>query len=474
MMDYTWHKLRKSCDKLNFTIPAAILWAIIAICASPTADAYADSEGSGGIVPLHARDTHKILMGRAVTRAGTSPISLSFTSTQRSRMLEGSRDEDNFDGVLPRFRNHFYRPLDNTGLVFVGYEYDTARDVSTTRWNSMSSAFQNGQYTGGDGVGAWHYLGRISHLLQDMTAPLHVLNISHKDGCNYEEWYKTRTIPSDTGSPLFSDSPLPSEATHRLDPFTVNRLQYWYNSNASSSGGPIGCPNKGNNDVRGYLEVLAWITYMRTTIWGEVTFGQSGNGPESATSSHTRGTQFSDGYIGPQENALHNMFPNRVVWHRHWSLGTFDDRFEIEDRKGEVYYWKSWRNTADTWFPADWGTDRMDGSKLIGSSDNARGARTIGRFWFDTRTIEGNINGDQVYPWAFPSGARMTGTSLFQYYANYLFPLTVRYNAGLIGLANRQVNVRTASGSARWFSFSRNVLPVTDMEPLGGHHNEAT
>ena len=406
--------------------------------AVPTTPPIHDGNGNQ-IEPLHsANPTHQTLMEYAWSKAGSLETQLSFTATQQTRMRQGAVDED----IDPRWMGHAYNPL--TGLGFLGGT--TARDTSLTRWNSMSSAFSDGRFSGGDEDGAWHYLGRVSHLLQDMSSPLHALAWPHPPqsfACQFEVFWGQndsllRSILSSIGGPLHSSDALPPEATGKLDAFTLERSQYRYNNS---------CPSKATDDVRGGLEVLAWTTYFRGTYWGEVTFGTSGSSGW-ATSSQTTGTTFTDGYVGAQANTLHTMFNGNVRWIAGWT----DNYYEITDRVGHVFRWMSWSD-YDDWSSCGkwWGEGYEESSKRIGGSDDDRGVRIAGRFWFDT--VSGNL-GSGCYPNRYPNGDSMTD-HLVLYHGKYGYPLTVRYNAGLLGLANRRVTVSTACGQANGFAWSR-------------------
>ena len=106
-----------------------------------------------------------------------------------------------------------------------------------------------------------------------------------------------------------------------------------------------------------------------------------------------------------------------------------------------------------------WAYGQQDSSTRVGGSDDdSRGVRITGRFWFDTRELGKSTSGSYnryCYPNYYPNGNSMTD-QLNQYYGNYLFPLTVRYNAGLLGLANRRVTVKTVDNTqANNFSWGR-------------------
>ncbi len=410
------------------------------------------------IEPLHAATpTHQTLMEYAISKAGSLSTPLSFTSTQQNRMKEGAVDEDKtFDilGESLRYLQHGYNPLTNSGFSVFTSAHDRAYNI----WNDrMEPYFEQGYLdnpeTSTQWGGAWQQLGRVSHLLQDMSSPLHALATEwHILVCEFEEFWANndptlRSILNSIGNPLHSGDPLPSEATAKLDSFTQERLQYRYNNN---------CPQKNNDDVRGCVEVLAWTTYFRVTFWGQVMFGTSGNGTSgSATSSQTTGTTFNDGYVGAKTNTLHTMFNGNVMYIDGWT----DNYYEITDRQGYIFIWMSWTD-IDDWSSCgrNWANGQKDSSKRIGGSDDDDpGVRITGRFWFDTTQLGKDTSGNynrRCYPNKYPNGNSMTD-DLHLYYGKYGYPLTVRYNAGLLGLANRRVTVETNCGQANGCTWSR-------------------
>jgi hypothetical protein len=387
-------------------------------------------------------------MSYATSKAAELPTPLAFPGTMITRMWEGARDEDS---PVTRSLDHAYNPM--TGGTWLGASM-TARDAALQRWNSMTAAFLSGNLDGGDDVGAWHFLGRTSHLLQDMTSPLHTFALWHtgvtEPVCQFESYWETndpslRLILSSTGGPLHS-STLDAKATEKLDAFTSQRLTYRFDNS---------CPNKSSDDVRGWLEVLSWITYMHAAFWGEVSFGTSGSSG-TATTPATTATAFTDGTVGSQPNVLHKMFNGNVRWISTWS----DSYYEITDRNNYVFRWMKWTD-IDDWSSCGrtWSNGYQDTSiRPVGSDDDSSGARITGRFWFDTRELGKSTSGTAnryCYPNCYPDGTAMTD-HLIQYYGAYLDPLTVRYNAGLLGLANRQVTVKTADATpANGFSWGR-------------------
>ncbi|MFI4910666.1 MAG: HEAT repeat domain-containing protein [Sedimentisphaeraceae bacterium JB056] len=387
------------------------------------------------IIARHASTpTHQTLMEYSINKAGSLLPPLGFTGTQKIKMKEGSADEDSSSRPL----DHAYRPIDGGSFPFG----TTALKESQARWGSMVDAFEEN----GDG---WHYLGRVSHILQDMSSPLHVFAVQHLTfGCKFESYWETsdsklRDVLNSIGGPLHSSSPLPEESMAKLDSFTQERLKYRF---ATS------CPEKNNDDVRGWIDVLAWITYFRSTFWGEVKFGSSSRG--SATSFYTTGTDFIDGYVGSKINILHTMFNGNIKYIDGWT----DNYYEITDRKGYVFRWMSWSD-IDDWGSCgrNWANGKQDSSiRVGGSDDDDNGVRITGRFWFDTRELGKDSSGSynrKCYPNKYPNGDPMVD-DLHLYYGKYGYPLAVRYNAGLLGLANRRITVKTNCGTA-YFSLGR-------------------
>ena len=402
----------------------------------------------------HSTTTHQTLADYAAQKAASLTTPVNFTTTQRSLLQQGANDEDN--GT--RSVNHAYNPVSG-GSFPTG---TTAKNEISTRWSSMTAAFAAGNFNGGDGSGAWHYLGRASHLMEDMTSPLHAFAIDHlgiyavSESCKFEAYWGAndstlRSIISSIGGPLHS-STLDAKATERLDSFSTGRLQDRFNNSS---------PNKGSDDPRGWVETMVWSAYFRATFWGEVTMGnsvflQNVNGP--ATSLTTTSTTFSDGTVGSQVNVLDKMFGNgNVRWINNY-IG--DDYYEITDRNGYVSRWMSMTD-IDDWSSCGrfWANGQRDTSARIGGSDDdSDGVRITGRFWFDLRELGKSTSGTAnryCYPRYYPNGNSMTD-HLHQYFGNYLYPLTVRYNAGLLGLANRRVTAKTAdSTQANGFVFGR-------------------
>jgi len=398
----------------------------------------------------HGTLTHQTLMDFAVAKAVEWNPPLQIPGAFSNRLREGAYDEDNGTRSL----DHAYNPLTDGKFPLASM---TACEAAADRWTSMLPAFVTGNLDGGDGSGAWHFLGRASHLVQDMTSPLHVFAIEHATvSCKFEDYWQAndvwlRTLLPHIGGPLHCNT-LDAKATEKLDAFSEQRLQHRFQNS---------CPHKDADDIRGWSEVIAWITYFRSTFWGEIVFADDGSSG-LATTPFTTGTTFSDGYVGPQTNTLHVMFPNNVRWIAAW----YDNYYEITDKNGYVFRWMSWTDVDDfcscgSTDPGSggWGAAQQDSSKLVvGSQNDSPGAQTTGRFFFDLRELGKNQSGNYnryCFPNRYSDGTTMAG-HLHDYFGEFLHPLLVRYQAGLLALANRRVTVNTVDGiPASSFTWSR-------------------
>jgi hypothetical protein len=399
--------------------------------------------------------THETLVEYAATKAGLLEDPLYFTSLQINLLHQGASNEDVPDS---RCLAHAWNPLTDVTFRFGDA---TARDAAGDRWNHMAAAFAAANFYGGDDSGAWHFLGRASHLLQDMSSPLHVFALWHagiplgvNPTCQFEAYWEANDtalrgiLDSTTGGPLHS-SVLPPEAGEKMDAFSWERLGYHFTNS---------CPHKDSDDVRGWLEVLGWASYLRSTFWGEIYYEKQEDGP--ATTPYTTAANFTDGSVDSKPNTLHTMFNGKV--RRIYDWWENDDYFEITDRLNHVFYFKKYFYNIDDWGACGQiqaGCDGLqEGSRIFGpagSDYDDVGARTIGRFWFDLRELGKDSSNPYCYPPYHPDGTPMT-EHIHEYLGKHLLPLAMRYNAGLLGLANRRVTVKTADATpATGFSWSR-------------------
>ncbi len=393
-------------------------------------------------VLAHSLDVHKNLANRAMARADSAWGQCHWLTEQyKQEVYDGSWQEDNQPPTHAnqdpcRTKDHGYNPItDGTGGIFELGQIacldpndlqktakQVAKDIETAEglWLDMLAAFEAGDLTGGDGVGAYHFLGRCCHLLQDMSSHPHVHpeNIDVQEHKEYEDnesnLFDNEAFPPADG-PLFPTDNLAdvADATDLLDDHSSSRLL---------------SKTYSDNDVRWFIDVAARITYFRSTFWGEVEFVEDtiGSSDGHATQANTRQTTFDDAKVDAKPNILRTMFGAENV--RYINTAT-DDYFEITDANVNGHTWES--NFDDEWFPCEGGS--QDGHKTFGGVDPTdEGVRTTGRFQF-ANPYGGTLSGDSVKPGKNPDGSDFAKSSLGEYISWYAMKVGVRYNAGLIG-----------------------------------------
>jgi hypothetical protein len=239
----------------------------------------------------------------------------------RTLLLDGGWQEDylppyyaDLDPIINglKTRHHGYNPATrSTGGIFEDAGNEPATNHVASLWGTMTEQFHGGQLASGhdpwqsEDVSAYHWLGRAAHLGQDMTSHPHIhpQNVTALEHSAFESWESSTfhgtldSYISDSLTPLQPTESLPSEATTRLDAWSRERLQsrtYF------------------DDDAASFLDVIARITYFRTTFWGEVEFVTDtwGDSSGEATQEYTREAAFSDGTVpgGVCTNTLEAMF----------------------------------------------------------------------------------------------------------------------------------------------------------------------
>ncbi len=125
---------------------------------------YPSGEGKGTSALTHMFMTEKALENY--------PILEPYFSYYRQKMIDGSREEDTI--YFPN--DHFYNPTTGKGLDFLG-QHDSALDTAKYLWETWVID----KYKEGEKYHVYHALGRIAHLLEDMTSPAHTHLIPHWD-----------------------------------------------------------------------------------------------------------------------------------------------------------------------------------------------------------------------------------------------------------------------------------------------------
>lgn len=338
------------------------------------------------------------------------------SSIYQSEIYDGSRDEDS---SASRNCNHGYNPITgSTGGIFKTlYAGKPTKEYAIGMWENMEYAFGSGNLTGGDNIGAYHYLGRCCHLLQDMTTypHIHPQDISGvpPEHQNFESSEYSQFVNFDfpnTDTPLLPTDSLTgvSKSTEKLDSWSSTRLC----SKTFTS-----------NDIASFIEQVARITYFRSTFWGEVEFVTDTWGSHSGEASPelTTTTVFSDGIVTEKPNTLSTLFGSENVRYRNtWE----DDYFEITDAHGQSFTWKN--TFDDEWFPCSGRT--QDGHVSSGGDVTDEGVRTTGRFHFTTAY--------EVNPINYPNGTSFSQSSLGNYMSLYSMQVGLRYNAALMAVGS--------------------------------------
>ncbi len=243
----------------------------------------------------------------------------------------------------------------------------TGLERATELSDQMRLAFAIGNLYGGDlgdhnnetpTGGAYFLLGRLSHIIQDMTSAPHVLwqdvALSHE---NYD-CYWSGLASTNAGLPLLKPSdgiPQGHPALAHLDPLSSHRL-------------PLRVGQVNSDTPEGFAWTLAWMTYFRATVWGEITK----NNPCCPT--HTISVP---GYPDQPNNALSTVFNGKVYFH---GGALQDDYWWVEDVKGTVHRF-AFNYDLDDWWPAENGASAGQGFPE-GHDKTVDLSRISGRFYF--------------------------------------------------------------------------------------------
>jgi len=101
--------------------------------------------------------------------------------TDGKSITEGAYEEDQ----LGMWMKHFWDPDTGNGLHWNGYDYQSAYSRAEELWEECLD-----EYSNGNEERAYYLLGRVTHLLADMSVPAHVHNDIHTpvDKDSYEEY----------------------------------------------------------------------------------------------------------------------------------------------------------------------------------------------------------------------------------------------------------------------------------------------
>ena len=169
----------------------------------------------------------------------------------RKWIIDGSEREDDFFSplVTARYMNHFYNPLNNSGLAdspFFGmassYEWGSNHSYNSWTWKQARDHFYYGLTKNAKAdrdnalANSFRALGQVMHLVQDLAVPAHVRNDAHPTGDPYEAYTNSNLDALD-----YSLVPFPYWNVS-LSPYAPK--QFWdlesYNGSTAYDSGYIG------------------------------------------------------------------------------------------------------------------------------------------------------------------------------------------------------------------------------------------
>lgn len=200
-------------------------------------------------------DTHAYLTNEAVNLFSKLSTSTPFDSALKDYLLDGSRHEDS----IPRWMNHFYDPVHDTGLsdsMLGTWEASKAWANDGNNQNKLTykvpstiasilSAIQKKKlsgissdtdftwreairhYVNGEKESAMFALGHILHLIEDASVPDHTRNDPHPGDSPYENWTQQFT--------LARPDPELEDRLEGKTPFYFNGLGIYFDSLAEYS-----------------------------------------------------------------------------------------------------------------------------------------------------------------------------------------------------------------------------------------------
>lgn len=259
--------------------------------------------------------------------------------------------------------------------------------------------------------------GRVLHLVEDMSSPLHIFGVSHAfNTCLIEAYWRNNhgeveAVLHDREIIPAHPAVVPAGCQAILDPFSAARLQKRLEAIPDT--------------MPGRLEALAWATYFTASHWGEIRFD------DMAVEAHTLPGTFREKHVETQDNSLHAMFNGRVRYHTSW----WGDYFEIEDRLGNTFSWNKCF-LVDGFRPCSnpVGDPSCEGSlRGVAGVEGREVLRVTGRFYFTQR----GFRAPHCHPVRLPNGTP-TDMHLSRYYGETLFPLTVAHGIGWFNLLAEQ------------------------------------
>ena len=347
----------------------------------------------------HAITIHETLAHYNVTLHNSLLLPSPITPDMESLFTQADINEDS--GIQPL--THAWNPLTGRGFLRQHGFGGSAQEYASRLLSELDSLCSNNNITLKDQDAGWQLAGRLFHLLQDMTSPLHVFTVWHVFHGHFETYWAPFVAEALATTDVWNSAPLslpdiPQAAVFHLDDHTRSALEQRVTN----------LPNT----LSAYQEALAWCTYYRASFWGEIRYA------EQASSTYTLAATFDDGITEALPNVLDLMFDHNIRYHTSW----LNDYFEITDRKGNTFTWNR-MFALDDWRPCSNPQNKQLVDGHIYVSDDI--PHITGRFYFTHKWKRTPY----CFPYAYPDGTIMAD-HIVQYYGKQLFPVTVAYGGG--------------------------------------------
>jgi HEAT repeat protein len=359
-----------------------------------------------GRLPIekHHSVVHHTLTEESLQRYHAQPWAPRMDLADDLRLVSAVVLEDS--GVKPL--RHAYNPLTGRGFFGYGTFGGAARRYMGELLDELKAAtdVQNTETS-------LDLAGRVLHLVEDMSSPLHIFGVSHPfNTCLFEAYWRDNHGEVETvlhGREIIPAHPavVPAECREILDPFSVARLQKRLEAIPDT--------------MPGRLEALSWATYFTASHWGEIRFD------DTTAEAHTLPGTFREKHVEAQDNGLYAMFNGRIRYHTSW----WGDYFEIEDRMGNTFSWNKCF-LVDGFRPCSNPVGGPSCEGVLRSLAEVEGKevlRITGRFYFTQR----GFRVPHCHPVQLPNGTP-TDMHLSRYYGETLFPLTVAHGIGWFNL----------------------------------------
>lgn len=403
-------------------------------------------------VKAHKKDVHGY-SGRGIenpnnlTKLAIEISQIDFHDEDEAELKKGAVDEDKDISKNFRYENHHWNPHTNSpGPAFPTRSPETALNRAIDLWNRTDTAFkETDNRWEGDNKGSIHTLGRVLHVLQDMTAPPHVhapgghgwfsyydpvkkfqnklpytgpggsdlgfysdFEVAwspkfKKDGSYGNDYYAGWDFPEVLTSPL-----TPENAFNAVIP--NSKLDDVSEKNLRKKLRDIYLNKDSQSIIERYMRAAAWITYYHTSFYGQITMDINAPAPDST--------------VGGRENILKTMFPDRIFYNGvldYWAIngvGYYN--------KDDEYFQNDW------WYAGDLGPSYWVSQEVADS--NIWGQFYIYLHRYRVQGADGNeewfyATPPDYWPDGSPNDRKV---QLAQYYGNVLLPLAARFSAGLL------------------------------------------